>query len=529
MTDHRIQNWTIRKPAVVSDHGIVASQSLEAAQAGAGVLAAGGNAVDAAVATGLALAATEPWMSGLGGGGYMLVHSAKDDSIRVVDFGMVAPAALDPADYPLTGSAGPGGGLFAWPAVAGDRNLKGAHSVAVPGQVAGMALALERFGTRPWREVIQPAIRLAELGLALDWYGSLSITVAARELAEFPAARALYLADGMVPAPGADPTPPRLALGRLAATLRRLAEAGPRDFYEGSVGRAIVADMAASGGRLSAADLAGYRAELQDPLRIAYRGTAVATVPGLTAGPTLARVLGLLESSLKPAAGRPDSAAYAAFAAALKAAYEERLAGSGTDGEPAAPEKAACTSHLSVVDRDGNMVALTQTLLSRFGSKLLLPQTGIMMNNGIMWFDPRPGRPNHLAPGKRPLCNMCPVIARLPDGARVALGASGGRRIMPAVAQVLSFLADFGMDLEAAFHCPRLDVSGGPAATLDARLGQDVADAVAAHLPVVWAETSAYPVLFASPSAVRRAGAENCGMADIGSPWSGALAAGNPG
>lgn len=527
MTDHRIQTWDIRKPAVASDHGIVASQSLDAARAGVSILAAGGNAMDAAVATSLALAAAEPWMSGLGGGGYMVVYSAADDRTQVVDFGMVAPAALDPNDYRL--AEGSGGGMFAWPAVVGDCNLKGPLSVAVPGQVEGLRLALDSFGTRPWREVIAPAIRLAEMGLPLDWYGSLSIAVAARELAELAASRDMYLPDGMPPAPGAEATPPRLPLGNLAKTLRHLAEAGPRDFYDGALARSIATDMAAAGGRLSADDLAGYRAEIVAPLEIAYGGASVAATPGLTAGPTLARTLGLLEAGL-PAAERgsamPGPASYAAIAAALQTAYAERLSGAGTDGEPAATVKASCTSHLSVVDRDGNMVALTQTLLSRFGAKLLLPQSGIMMNNGIMWFDPRPGRPNHLAPGKRPLCNMCPVIARLADGSRVALGASGGRRIMPAVAQVLSFLVDFGMDLEAAFHCPRLDVSGGPAATLDARLPAAAFDAVAAHLPAVAAQTTAYPVLFASPSATLRRDGANQGMADIGSPWSGAVAAG---
>jgi len=264
-----------------------------------------------------------------------------------------------------------------------------------------------------------------------------------------------------------------------------------------------------------------------EPLPIAYRGAAVSAAPGLTAGPTLARVLGLLETSLPEAerrAGRPSPASYAAIAAALDLAYAERLAVSGTDADRAATATAACTSHLSVVDRDGNMVALTQTLLSRFGSKLLLPQSGIMMNNGIMWFDPRPDRPNCLGPAKRPLSNMCPVIARLADGALVALGASGGRRILPAVAQVLSFLADCRMDLEAAFHCPRLDVSGTGAATLDIRLDRATVDAVATRMKVVQAEMAAYPVLFASPSGVMRRGSENHGMADIGSPWSGAAA-----
>ena len=525
MTDRRLQNWQIRKPAVASSGGIVTAQSLDAARAGAQILADGGNAVDAAVATGLALAATEPWMSGLGGGGYMVVYSARQNRVRVVDFGMIAPGALDPADYPLAG--GTDAALFGWPSVVGDRNVKGPLSVAVPGQVDGMGLALESFGSKPWAEVLAPAIRLAEAGLAIDWYGALSVAIAARDLAEFPATRAVYLPDGLPPAPGADGPPARLALGNLAGTLRHLAAAGPRDFYEGALARSIVDDMGAAGGRLSAADLAGYRAQLVEPLQIAYRGASVSAAPGLTAGPTLARVLGLLETSLPEAerkAGRPGPASYVAIAEALGLAYAERLAGAGTDADRPATATAACTSHLSVVDRHGNMVALTQTLLSRFGSKLLLPQSGIMMNNGIMWFDPRPDRPNGIAPAKRPLSNMCPVIARLADGAWVALGASGGRRILPAVAQVLSFLADYGLDLEAAFHCPRLDVSGTGAATLDTRLDRATVAAVATRMKVVTAETAAYPVLFASPSAVQRRGGENQGMADIGSPWSGAAA-----
>lgn len=525
MTVHRIQNFEISKSVVASAGGIVASQSLDAARAGAGILDAGGNAVDAAVATGLALAASEPWMSGLGGGGYMLVYSAKDDRVRAIDFGMISPAALDPADYPLAG--GTDDGLFGWPAVAGDRNLKGYLSVAVPGQVEGMRVALESFGRLSWREVVQPAIRLAEEGLVLDWYGSLSVAIAARDLAQFAAAREVYLPGGLPPAPGAETSPPRLKLGNLAAALRHLAEAGPRDFYEGELARSIVADMGDGGGRLSLADLASYRARVLEPLEIVHGDMNIAAAPGLTAGPTLARVLALLAPALPPAARRaerPDPAGYGAVAAALKAAYAERLARAGGDGEPPSSPVASCTSHLSVVDREGNMVALTQTLLSRFGAKVLLPRSGIMMNNGIMWFDPRPDRPNGLAPGKRPLSNMCPVIARLADGRRVALGASGGRRIMPAVAQVLSFLADFRMDLADAFHCPRIDVSGGPLATLDARLPPETVAAVGRVMPTVSAELTAYPALFASPSAVLRHADRNQGMTDIASPWSGAAA-----
>jgi gamma-glutamyltranspeptidase/glutathione hydrolase len=511
---------TPRKAVVKSAGGIVASQSRLAASVGAEVLAAGGNAVDAAVATSFAVGVLEPWMSGIGGGGFMVVAPADGTQPQVIDCGMVAPAALDPRDYPLVGGTAPG--LFAWPAVKDDRNLKGAPSVAVPGLVAGLSLALERFGTIDWRSALAPAIALAERGLPLDWYTTLSIAVGARELAEFDGARQIYLPGGLPPAPAAEGTA-HLPLGNLPRTLRRLAEAGPRDFYEGEIAHAIARELRAAGGSLAPADLSGYRATVHPALEIAYRDITVSAAPGLTAGPTLAAVLRRLTETLQPrelAAG-PDAPAYRAYAAALAAAYEERFATLGH----AAPAP-SCTTHLCVVDRQGNLVALTQTLLSRFGSKLLLPETGILLNNGIMWFDPRPGRPNSIAAGKRPLSNMCPVVLRRGGRPWAALGASGGRRIMPAVTQVLSFLVDWGMTLEEAFHQPRLDVSGEGRATLDTRLAPAVEREVAALMPVLREPVGVYPVQFASPSAVLRDAASglNHGMAEIASPWSGAVA-----
>jgi gamma-glutamyltranspeptidase/glutathione hydrolase len=509
-----------RKAVVKSPYGIVAAQSLLAAAVGARILAAGGNAVDAAVATGFAAGVVEPWMNGLGGGGFMVVAKADGSPPEVVDFAMIASAALDPADYPLAG--GTTQALFSWPTVKEDRNLKGYHSITVPGQVDGMRLALERFGSIGWRQALEPAIALAERGLPLDWYTTLSITVAAGGLAEFAAARAIYLPGGLPPVPP-DEGAGHLSLGNLAPTLRRLAEAGGRDFYEGKVAAALVRDLERGGSRLSAADLRNYRARIVPALDIGYRGVSVAAVPGLSGGPTLADVLERLTAplrDLKLAAG-PGPAAYAAYADAFARGYATRLERLG-EGGPAP----SCTTHLSVVDRHGNMVALTQTLLSRFGSKVVLPETGILMNNGILWFDPLPGRPNSIAPGRRPLANMCPVIVRRDRAPWFALGASGGRRIMPAVAQVLSFLVDYGMTLEEAFHQPRLDVSGEGRAILDVRLSADVERAVAALMPVTREPTSVYPAQFACPSAVLCDPVTGLhhGMSEIASPWAGAVA-----
>ena len=210
-----------------------------------------------------------------------------------------------------------------------------------------------------------------------------------------------------------------------------------------------------------------------------------------------------------------------AYAGALSTAYAERLATLGHDAEAAMP---ACTTHLSVVDREGNLVALTQTLLSLFGSRVMFPATGVLMNNGVMWFDPRPGRPNSIGPGRRPLANMCPVVVERAGGDRFALGASGGRRIMPAVMQLVSFLVDFGLDLEDAFHAPRIDASGGGTVTVDPRFAPEVAAALRERYPVEAWPNAVYPAMYACPNGVGALeDGGRVGAAWVMSPW--ALAA----
>jgi gamma-glutamyltranspeptidase/glutathione hydrolase len=195
-------------------------------------------------------------------------------------------------------------------------------------------------------------------------------------------------------------------------------------------------------------------------------------------------------------------------------------------GETSDHRDPSTTTHLNVIDREGNMVALTQTLLSVFGSKVVLPTSGVLMNNGIMWFDPRPGSPNSLAPNKRPLTNMCPLIVRRNGKGWFAMGASGGRKIFPAVYQLSSFLIDHGMTLEDAFHQPRIDASGGDTVGADPRLPDAVLKALEEKFPVNLTELVVYPTNFACPSAVYRdpASGDHYGVSDVLSPWSGAVA-----
>jgi gamma-glutamyltranspeptidase/glutathione hydrolase len=515
---HLTQNWEIRKPGVSSPGGIVASQSATAARVGAEVLAAGGTAVDAAVATAFALAAVEPWNSGLGGIGFMVVHQAGADRAEVVDFGPISPGGLDPAVFPLTG--GMRTELFTWPQVVGDRNMHGPLSFVVPSAVRGYALALERFGRMPWRELVAPAVALARAGLPVDWFTTVKVASAAPDLRRYEESRRIWLPDGLPPVCPADADDASLPLGRLAETLERLAEAGPDDFYQGEIARSIAGDTRAAGGVLSAEDLDRYRARIVPALDIPYRGSAFQTAPGLTAGPTLAGVLGqLAERSF--AGGSPDAAYFEAVIDALKHAYIERLEAMG-DVEAGPPTS---TTHITAVDRQGGFAALTTTLLSSFGSRYVLPGTGILMNNGVMWFDPQPGRPNSIGAGKRALTNMCPVVVSRDRRPWFGLGASGGRRIVGAVLQLASFIIDFGMEPFAAAHHPRVDVNGSDRIGLDRRLPPGIVERLLAQPGAAVVEHGAFPARFACPNLVLHgADGVNHAMTDVMSPWSGAVA-----
>jgi gamma-glutamyltranspeptidase/glutathione hydrolase len=509
----------LTKPAVRSAGGVVAAQHRRAAEAGAAVLRAGGDAVDAVVATSFALGVLEPWMSGVGGGGAMVLYRAAEQRYRVIDFGMRAPASLDLAAYPLTGE-GVASDLFPWARVKDDRNIHGPLSIAVPGVVDGMRLAHERFGTMSWRELLQPAIAFADQGLLVDWFAVESIASAAADLVRYPASRDAYLVNGLPPVPAwSARTEVRLPQAALAATLRRLAQAGPRDFYEGELAQAIAAGIGHAGGALTRADLSGYRAREVEPLMIPYRDARIAATPELTAGPTLAHTLRMLAERLAPAAAQ-DAQAYAGYARCLQEAYAFRLSRMGDVDGARAP---GCTTHFCVVDRRGNMAAVTQTLLSIFGSRLQLADTGVLMNNGIMWFDPEPGRPNSLAPGKRCLTNYTPIIGDRGEQ-RFALGASGGRRILPAVAQLVSFLVDYGATLEEAFHLPRIDASEGALVVGDESLAPEVHAALAAQFDYVRMRRQTLPFKFACPSGVLSEGEVNQGATEIGSPWADAVA-----
>ena len=518
-----VETWNIAKPAVVSRRGLVASQHYEASAAGADVLAQGGNAVDAAVAAGLAVGVVEPWMSGPGGCGFMTVLDGNSGACHAVDFATAAPATLDVGDYPLAETGEADDDLFGWPRVQDDRNVEGPLSIAVPTQIAGLAAALARFGTLPWAEAMAPAVALARRGLKLDWHATLRIALEARSLARYPGSRDLFLPGGLPPVGSDTADLATLRNERGLSTLERLRDAGASDFYRGDLAREIARDMDEIGARVTAADLAAYRPHILPARSGRYRGATVHVPPGPGAGPSLLDALARLEAAWRPGAARgaPDLAAYEACGEALFAAWRHRLATMGGDGGE------SCTTHVTAVDATGTMAALTQTLLSAFGSRVTLARTGFLANNGIMWFDPRPGGPNAMAPGRRPLSNMCPAAVTGAPGGDFALGASGGRRIFPAIMQLISFVVDHGMTLEDAFHTPRIDVSGADLVTLDDRLDPAIAAALAARWRTVALPPSPLSP-FACPNAVRATGdGEGAlqGCAFVSSPWAAVAAA----
>jgi gamma-glutamyltranspeptidase / glutathione hydrolase len=511
---------TVQKPSVVSSKGIVASQVYDASAAGVAILDAGGNAVDAAVATAFALAVVEPWNSGLGGIGFALVHRVEQTQAASIHFGPVAPMAVSPDLFTLTGK--PGNDIFPWPQVENDANAHGPMSFCLPTAVAGYGLMLERFGTMPLKEVLQPAIELSKRGLALDWFTTLMLAQAAPLLRKYEASAQIFLRDGLPPVPPYQGVPGFMKLGNLSRTLEQLAHSGWKDFYRGDLASEIVKDIASLGGLISKSELAEYEPETRNCLSVDWRGSQIQLSSGLTAGPTLADTFERLKvEGLPDERETPSSDWYYSLAKALLRAYAHRLESAGDDE----PKGAGCTTHISVSDAAGNMVSMTSTLLSSMGSRVTLPNVGFVMNNGLLWFDPRPGTSNSVGPGKRPLTNMCPAIIAKDGKPIIVGGAAGGRRIMASVAQLLLFVHDLGMDVGRAGHWPRIDVSGPDLVTIDRRLAGEVEEALSKLGAVEVVDHDVLPINFARPSIIdgREAG-RAAGISDVRSPWSAALA-----
>ena len=401
---------------------------------------------------------------------------------------------------------------FAWPKVKGEANTRGHSSIAVPGTAAGLCLALEKWGTLTIDQALAPAIKLAEEGFIVGHHFALASLADRATLLKYPGTAAVFCPGG-----NTIPNGGRLVQKDHARALRLVAKNGPDGFYKGETAQRISDDCAASGGTLRAGDLAAYKSLVLKPVSAKYRGFDLVAASGPTAGTTCIEILQILdnfdliklgwgsaealhliiEATRLAAADRftymgdCDGAPWEEVATARYAASRAKRISGAHEGEPVAgdpwetagrkrpkafPVPAGTpadsgTTHITVVDRKRNAVSLTQTNYGYSG--VVNPGVGIMMNNGMGWFYPAPGTVNSIAPGRRGLNNMTPVVLLKDGRLQAALGASGGRRIWTAVSQSIVNFADFGMTLQEAMQAPRLHVETD-AVLLDGRFGPEV-------------------------------------------------------
>jgi gamma-glutamyltranspeptidase / glutathione hydrolase len=476
--------------------GVVATESPAAARIGRGVLESGGNAIDAAVATVFALSVARPQSCGIGGGGFM-VYRSRTGRTATLDFRETAGAAATPT-------------MFSGPGL--HKTFTGHLTVGVPGVVAGMAAALNRYGTRTLARSIAPAERLARQGFRVPLSLQGAAEDNARRLATFPNTAAVWL-------PGGQPIKAGTMLRQpgLAATLRRIIRGGTDAFYRGTIARRIVRDMRTprpqtqDAGLLTLADLAGYRAVWRRPISGTYRGDTVLGMPPPTSGGVaIQEMLNVLEGFDLRAAGQSSALADHLMAEAQKIAFADRAAyladprfvrmpisglvskdyaalrraeidpdraktfRAGTFAlTPAARAAGAVetnpngsTTHVSVIDRRGNAVALTCTIEQEFGSAVMAPGTGFILNNELTDFGD-PGTANAAAPRKRPRSSISPeIVVRNGRPVLVAGGAGGARIIMGVLLQIVDTV-DFGLSLPQAVDAERLDNQGGATINLE--------------------------------------------------------------
>ncbi|HEU5078554.1 MAG TPA: gamma-glutamyltransferase [Opitutaceae bacterium] len=496
--------WSQRRP-VEAEHGIVASVHGLASEAGVEVMQRGGNAVDAAVATGFALAVVFPYAGNLGGGGFMMIHLADGRDVAI-DYREVAPAAASRDMY-----VGPDGKI-----IRGEgSSISGWRASGVPGTVAGFALAFEKYGSGKvtWSDVIEPARRLAAEGHVVSQGSARSLRQYQNLLAAYPESKRIFLADGDMLKAGEMWQQPELA-----ATLARIQKFGAREFYEGETARLIADSMAKARGTIGRDDLKNYRAVERVPLRGHYRGYEIVTMPPPSSGGiALLQMLGMLEPFDVKKLGFNSAAKYHLFTEVMRRAFRDRAEYLGdpdfvsvpvarlldrdyinglmknydpvkatlSDGlapgkfsdlpSPSRDRIAALraelvaesteTTHFSIIDAAGNAVSNTYTLNGAFGSGVTIPGTGILMNNEMDDFTAKVGEKNMygliqgsanaIAPGKRPLSSMTPTFVLKDGRLAFATGSPGGPTIINTVLEIITNIIDHGMSLTQAVDAPR--------------------------------------------------------------------------
>lgn len=477
---------TIHHP-VIGKNGMVSSQRLLASKIGADILRKGGNAVDAAVATGIALAVTLPRAGNLGGGGFMLIHLTKQSKTIAIDYREMAPKKAH-RDMFLDADGN-----------VDNRKAQFSHlSSGVPGTVAGLSHALEKYGTMSWKQVVEPAIEIAQKGILVSY--DLSENLKSRHAwltANAATKKAYYKKNGVPYEPGEILVQPDLAW-----SLKRLAEHGPSEFYQGEIAKKIVAEMKANGGLISLDDLANYRVAEREAITTSYRGYTVASMPPTSSGGIhIAQMLNILENFPLKQMGAGSADATHLLSEVMKLAYADRSEHLGDPdhfdvpikgltskayakqlannislskamaskdikpGNPA-PYEGPDTTHFSVMDSQGNAVSNTYTLNFSYGSGIVIPGTGILMNNEMDDFSSKPGVPNAfglvggeanaIQPTKRPLSSMTPTMIFKNNKPYVVTGSPGGSRIITTVLQVLVNVMDHDMNIAAAVHAPRI-------------------------------------------------------------------------
>jgi gamma-glutamyltranspeptidase/glutathione hydrolase len=459
--------------------GLVVSANQVASKVGANILRKGGNAVDAAITTAHVLGVAEPAFSGLGGGGFALIWLAREEKAAFVDFREKAPSTATEDVFQLTKSGG----------VVGNENAVGYKSVAVPGAISGHASILERYGTMRLRETLDEAARIARGGFRVDRTLSYVWKLGAKKLQRFKESRSTYLKRARPFAEG-----DRVALPALARTIRAIARGGPEEFYRGHLARKIVEDMSTNKGLLATRDLEEYEPTTRDPLRGQYKGYEIISAPPPSCGGTIilqslnilenlplknygnrsAEGLHMLGETLArsamtcrptisdPATSNPpmEKLLSKAFARELASTISLNTSSipTATGNSPLAP--ASNTTHLVAVDAERNVVSLTESVECYFGSGVTVPETGMILNDTMHDFEPRPGMTNSVGPGKIPMSNMSPTIILREGQPILALGSAGGPRIVSSTLQVLLNVIEYELELKEAVVAPRIHFDG---------------------------------------------------------------------